>query len=596
MEKTLLSGNEALARGAYEAGVRVGCGYPGTPSTEILENLVKYPGVYTQWSPNEKVALEVAAGACWAGARSVATMKHVGLNVAADPMMTLSYLGVKAGFTLMVCDDPGMHSSQNEQDSRHYARLGKFPLFEPSDSQEAKDFVRMAMEVSEKFCTPVMIRANTRISHSRGLVRLGERIERTDEPFFDKNPQRFVPVPIYARKMKLRVDERLEELARFADSHPANRIIEKGKELGIITASIAYQYARETFPEASILKLGMSYPFPDELIMKFSRMVERLLVVEELDPFLEEHCKALGLKVEGIKHRPKHGELDLDKLEGMRRSFYGISANPMAKAETKEDDKTAKETLPALPPRPPVLCPGCPHRGMFHELRKFKPVIMGDIGCYSLSVFPPLEAMDTILCMGAGISGTLGLQKSGTSQKIVGVVGDSTFFHSGMTGLLDISYNKGNVTILVLDNRTTAMTGHQEHPGTGKTLMGEDTRIASIEAIARAFGIQMVRSVDPYKLDEVRKILKEAIEADEPAVIVSCRPCTLLKKGKRGNPLKVLEDLCVGCGSCLKLGCPGLEMIPAEGKDFSVRVNPVLCVGCGLCAQVCPKDAIVGEE
>jgi indolepyruvate ferredoxin oxidoreductase alpha subunit len=487
MEKMLLSGNEALARGAYEAGVTVGCGYPGTPSTEILENLVNYPGVYTQWSPNEKVALEVAAGACWTGARAVATMKHVGLNVAADPLMTLSYLGVKGGIAVLVCDDPGMHSSQNEQDTRHYARLAKIPLFEPSDSQEAKDFVKFALDVSEQFCTPVIIRSTTRISHSRGLVQLGSRIEPYQGPFFDKNPQRFVPVPIYARKMKVRVDARLEEMAHFTASHFTNKIIEKGDNLGIITSSIAYQYARETFPEASILKLGMSYPFPDELILKFSRIVQKLLVIEELDPILEEHCKALGLKVEGIKHRPKDGELDLDKVEGMKRSLYGLPVRSIGEDKTKGQD-----IVPVLPPRPPVLCPGCPHRGIFHELRKFKPVIIGDIGCYSLAVFPPLEAMDTILCMGSGVSSTLGLEKSGTAQKIVGVVGDSTFFHSGMTGLLDIAYNKGKVTILILDNRTTAMTGHQEHPGTGRTLMGEETRIASIEAIAKAFGIRHV--------------------------------------------------------------------------------------------------------
>lgn len=596
MERMLLSGNEALARGAYEAGVTVGCGYPGTPSTEILESLVHYPGVYTQWSPNEKVALEVAAGACWTGARSVATMKHVGLNVAADPFMTLSYLGIKGGLAVMVCDDPGMHSSQNEQDTRHYARLAKVPLFEPSDSQEAKDFVGIAMEVSEQFCTPVIIRATTRISHSRGLVELGERIAPTQEIFFEKNPQRFVPVPIYARKMKVRVDERLEELARFASTIPINRTIISDSGLGIITSSISYQYARETFPEASILKLGMSYPFPDSLILEFAKGMGRLLVVEELDPFLEEHCKALGLPVEGIRHRPRQGELDLDTLEGMRRSFFAMTEGPAAAEQGDEAAEAKGDEMPALPPRPPVLCPGCPHRGIFFELRKFKPVIIGDIGCYSLAVFPPLEAMDTILCMGSGVSSTLGLQKAGTSQKVVGVVGDSTFFHSGMTGLLDIAYNKGKVTILILDNRTTAMTGHQEHPGTGRTLMGEETRVADIGAIARAFGINHVATVDPYDLEAVRTTLKQAIEADEPAVVISTRPCLLIGKKARGKPVRVIEDLCAGCGACLKLGCPGLEMVPGEGKEFRVRVNQVLCVGCGLCVQVCPKDAFAGHN
>ncbi|MBN2374643.1 indolepyruvate ferredoxin oxidoreductase subunit alpha [bacterium] len=594
IDKMLLSGNEALARGAYEAGVTIGCGYPGTPSTEILENLVNYQGVYTQWSPNEKVALEVAAGACWAGARSVVTMKHVGLNVAADPLMTLSYLGVKGGLAVIVCDDPGMHSSQNEQDTRHYARLGKIPLLEPSDSQEAKDFVRFAMDISERFCTPVIIRSTTRISHSRSLVSLGERAEQGQKPFFVKDPKRFVPVPVYARQMKVRVDKRLEELASFASIHASNKVLRMGAGLGIITSGIAYQYARETFPDASILKLGMSYPFPDKLILDFSETVESLLIVEELDAFLEEHCLALGLKVEGIKHRPKQGELDLDRLEGMKMSFC-TSHNIVCESKGSRDIDMKQESAAALPPRPPVLCPGCPHRGIFYELRKFKPVIIGDIGCYSLAVFPPLEAMDTILCMGSGVSSTLGLEKSGTEQKVVGVVGDSTFFHSGMTGLLDIVYNKGTATILVLDNRTTAMTGHQEHPGTGRTLMGEETVCANIEEIARALGVRHVKTIDPYKLSEVRETLKEALDLDEPSVVISRRPCLLLKKTERGRPFSVANGLCEGCGACLKLGCPGLEMEKGKEKGFKVRINQMLCVGCGLCAQICPKDAFVRD-
>lgn len=611
IEKILLSGNEAFARGAYEAGVMIGTGYPGTPSTEILENLVRYEGVYTQWSPNEKVALEVGAGACWGGARCIVTMKHVGLNVAADPLMTLSYIGVRGGLALIVCDDPGMYSSQNEQDSRHYARLGKIPMLEPSDSQEAKDFVSLAMHISEQFGTPVMIRSNTRISHSRSLVILGERHERNFKPFFEKAPKRFVTVPIYARQMKISLEKRFEALREFSDTCHLNRIIEGKDDLGIITSSISYQYAKETFGDASILKLGMSYPFPDNLIREFAQRVKRILVVEELDAFLEEHCLALGVKVEGIKHRPAYGELDLDELEGMKRSFQ--PAAPMIfmnieevnreeidnkngnsdtdKGGVKED---AREKMPVqLPPRPPVLCPGCPHRGLFFELHKINPVIIGDIGCYSLAVFPPLEALDSILCMGAGVSSALGLEKSGTQQKVVGVVGDSTFFHSGMTGLLDIAYNKGRVTILVLDNSTTAMTGHQDHPGTGRTLKGEETKRADIEAIARAFGINLIYKIDPYNLKEVRKTLKEAIEADEPAVVVSTRPCILIERGQIKKPLTFFDDLCVGCGACLNLGCPGLEIVRDKegGKRFKVRINQVLCVGCGLCSQVCPKGA-----
>jgi len=582
MEWVLLSGNEAFARGAWEAGVNVGAGYPGTPSTEILENLAKYSDVYCQWSPNEKVALEFAAGASLAGARSIATMKHVGLNVAADPLMTLAYIGIKGGLAVIVADDPGMHSSQNEQDSRNYARFAKIPLLEPSDSQEAKEFVTLAMSISEEFRTPVIIRSTTRISHSKSIVTLAERTPHKATGY-DKNPQLYVPVPIYGRKMRIALGERQPQLSDFASHFKENLIIEGSSELGIITAGIAFQYAFETFPEASFLKLGMSYPFPDKVIMRFAKTVKHILVVEELDNFLEEHIRSLGISAEGRKYITGIGELDLDKLDTARNKFEGEPAQELATPKPRTD----------VPPRPPVFCPGCPHRGVFFELAKLKPIIIGDIGCYSLAVFPPLNAMDMILCMGAGISSAHGAQKANTGQKVVGIVGDSTFFHSGITALLDIGYNKGNLTIFVLDNRSTAMTGRQEHPGTGRTLMGEETREASIEAFARACGIRRVATVDPYDLKTLSRVIKEEMGADEASVIIPRAPCILLDRGKwRKPPLKIIEEKCKSCGLCLNLTCPAIEKHPRPDGSFTVAINQVLCTGCKLCAQLCPFDAI----
>jgi len=586
MEKAVLSGNEAFARGAWEAGVNIGSAYPGTPSTEILENLSKYRDVYSQWSPNEKVAMEFAAGASLAGSRCITCMKHVGLNVAADPLMTLSYIGIKGGFAVIVADDPGMHSSQNEQDSRNYARFAKIPLLEPSDSQEAKDFVKVAMEISETFRTPVMIKSTTRISHSKSVVTLGERTPHKATGY-EKNPQLYVPVPIYGRKMRVALEERIGKIRDFACTLEQNRIIEGSDELGIITAGIAYQYAAEVFPEASILKLAMSFPFPDELIIRFAKNKKRILVIEELDNFLEEHVRSLGIPAEGREYVPGIGELDLDRVKAARNRFEG-----------KEEKETTPETLPVkIPPRPPVFCPGCPHRSVFFEISKLDPVVIGDIGCYSLAVFPPLSAMDMILCMGAGISSAHGVEKANTGQKVVGVMGDSTFFHSGITGLLDIGYNRGNLTIFVLDNRITAMTGHQDHPGTGKTLMGEPTFEASIEAFARACGIRRVVVVDPYDVKELRRVIKEEVAAEEASVIVTKAPCILLDQGKGGETMQIDQEKCKSCGLCLKLSCPGLEKHPGEeGDGFTVEVNPVLCAGCGICAQVCPFDAIGKPE
>ena len=577
--RRLMSGNEALARGAFEAGVTVGAGYPGTPSTEILENLARYkPDVYCEWSPNEKVAFEVAAGASLAGARSIVTMKHVGLNVAADPLMTLSYISVEGGFVACVADDPGMHSSQNEQDTRNYARFAKIPLFEPSDSQEARDFLKLAIQVSEEFKTPVILRTTTRVSHSRSLVEIGERILSEKKIGLVKNPPRFVPIPVWGRPMRRRVEDRLIRLKAFSESSPANRLEWRDKSLGIITSSIAYQYAREVWPKASVLKLGMSYPFPDSMIREFAAGVSNLLIVEELDDFIEQHVRALGLACRGRDVVPGIMELSVDRLLAARARYEGRPVEepkPFAFSDR-------------LPPRPPVLCPGCPHRGIFYSLAKREVVVTGDIGCYSLGAFPPLDRMDSILCMGGGISMAHGLEKAGEPCPVVGIVGDSTFFHSGITGLLNISYNRGSSTIIVLDNRTTAMTGHQDHPGTGRTLMGEATKAVSIEDIGRACGIERVCVVNPYNLDQTSQVISDEITADEPSLIVSRAPCPLREKKRVGVSRKILPEKCKGCKLCLNLGCPAIE-----GGEDGPRINETLCAGCGLCEQVCPAGAVI---
>ena len=574
----LMSGNEAIARGAYEASVSFASGYPGTPSTEILENIVQYKkDIYCEWSPNEKVAFEAAAAASCAGARSIVTMKHVGLNVAADPLMTLSYIGIEGGFVCCVADDPGMHSSQNEQDSRNFARFAKIPIFEPSDSGEAKEFIIAALEISEKYKTPVLLRTTTRVSHSRSLVQLGERIENKKNIALEKNPQRFVPVPMYGREMRKKIEQRLHDLAEDASNSILNKIEWAGKSLGIITSSIAYQYVCEVWPDASVLKLGFTYPFPDRLIKEFASKVENVLVVEELDDFLEEHIRAMGIKCCGREYVPGIGELSISTLQKSR-----------AKMEGRE---IPKEIIPKytdeLPVRPPVLCPGCPHRGIFYALSKKDVIVTGDIGCYSLGTFKPLNRLDIILCMGGGISMAHGLDKAGEKRKVVGIVGDSTFFHSGITGLLDIVYNKGKSTIIVVDNRTTAMTGHQDHPGTGRTLMGEITKAISIEEIGKACGVERVVTVFPYDLENTQKVINEELNANEPSLIVSRAPCPLKERKRVGTIRGVDKMICKTCKLCLKLGCPAID-----GTGEKPEINELLCSGCGLCEQVCPFDAI----
>lgn len=572
----LLSGNEAIARGAYEAGVTVAVGYPGTPSTEILENTVKYKqDIYCEWSPNEKVAFEVAAAASMAGARSIVTMKHVGLNVAADPLMTLAYIGVEGGMVICVADDPGMHSSQNEQDTRNYAKFARIPIFEPSDSQEAKDMVWAAIEVSESYKTPVILRTTTRVSHSRSLVAFSERRE-PNKVNFVKNPPRFVPVPAWGREMRKTVERRYFQLAEEASKNKANRIEWADRSLGIIACGIAYQYVKEVWPQASVLKLSFSYPYPDDLFREFAAGVEKVLVVEELDNLVEEHLKVIGIDCIGRDIVPGIGELSVTALAQVRSGLDG--SKPCESIYTNVGD---------LPGRPPVLCAGCPHRGVFYALKKHDVVVAGDIGCYSLGAFKPLERLDIILCMGGGVSMAQGLDKAGETKKVVGIVGDSTFFHSGITGLLDIAYNKGKSTIIVVDNRTTAMTGHQDNPGTGRTLMGEDTITASIEEIGKACGIKRIRVINPYNQEETQKILTEELNADEASLIVSKGPCILKERKAVGPKYVINQDVCKNCKACLKLGCPAIES--SGGKP---SISEMMCEGCSLCAQACKFGAI----
>lgn len=580
--RVLISGNEAIARGAWEHGCLVATGYPGTPSTEILESISLYKSdLYCEWAPNEKVALEVAAGASLTGARSIVTMKHVGLNVAADPFMTLSYIGPVGGMVVCVADDPGMHSSQNEQDTRHYARFAKVPVFEPADSQEACDFMGLAFEVSEEFECPVILRSTTRISHSRSMVDLGERATPDRDYHFEKNPPRYVPIPIWGRKMRLNVEERLKKLQAAAEKSPANRIEWKDdRKLGIIAVGIASQYAREVFPEASLLKLGWCYPFPDGLIREFAEGVEEVLVVEELDNFVEEHIRAMGIAVRGKDVVTPVGELSTGALKRSRALLEGADISLPSPVKESED----------LPARPPVLCPGCPHRGVFYGLGRYDVVVTGDIGCYSLGVFPPLNRTDVILCMGGGVTLAHGIAKGGEKRPTVGIVGDSTFFHSGVTGLMDIAYNGGNSTIIVVDNRTTAMTGHQDHPGTGRTLMGTDTMALSIEDLGRACGFEIVETLDPYDLHRTIQVLGQCIESDKPALVVSRAPCPLQERQRKGATRIIDTAKCKNCGACLKLGCPAIE---SRGEKPSVHAQ--LCIGCGMCDQVCKFAAIHKE-
>jgi len=572
--KKLMLGNEAVARGAYEAGVTVAAAYPGTPSTEITENIAKYDGIYSEWSPNEKVALEVAIGASIAGARSICSMKHVGLNVAADPLFTFSYTGVNGGMVLMVADDPGMHSSQNEQDSRFYARSSKVPMLEPADSQECKDYVKEAFEISEKYDCPVIVRLSTRISHSQSVVELGEKVDYKLKDYV-KNPGKYVMMPAMARKRHVEVEKRMAALREFSNSTSINKIEWGSKDVGIITSGIAYQYAREAFGDASYLKLGMVYPLPEKLIEDFAKEVKTLYVVEELEPFIENQVKKLGIKVIGKECLPVIGELSAQLI---KEKMLGQKTEGGAKLDE------------ASPVRPPVMCPGCPHRGLFYVLKKLKLVVSGDIGCYTLGALPPTESMDVCVCMGASVSGAHGMEKArgkDFAKKTVAILGDSTFMHSGITGLIDIVYNKGNSTVIILDNSITGMTGHQHNPTTGFTIKNEQTKQVNLVKLANAVGVERVRVVDPFNLKELEQIVKEETQAEEPSVIITQRPCALLKSVKYDGPKRINMDKCKKCKMCFSIGCPALVKV-----DDRIEINEALCIGCDLCTKLCNFGAI----
>lgn len=578
-EKMILSGNEAVARGAWEAGATFGSGYPGTPSSEILPALTALGDCYTEWAPNEKCALETAAGASLAGARCLVTMKHVGLNVAADPFFTLAYVGVNGGLVLLNADDPAMHSSQNEQDNRHFARAAKVPVLEPSESQEAKDFTRLAFEISEEYDTPVMLRTITRIAHSEGIVELGERTVPARECGPVRDSRKYVMIPAYARARRVFMQERTAKLVAFAEETEINRIEPGSPEIGIITSSVAYQYAKEAAPEASFLKLGMTWPLPPEKIRQFAASVEKLYVIEELDPFLYEQVLALGIVVQELPESLQLGELSPERVAAGLR---GEDSVPPASD---------------LPPRPPVLCAGCPHRGVFMTLRKLKAFVTGDIGCYTLGTLPPLSALDTCLCMGAGIGEAHGIEMAcGEKGKTVAVIGDSTFVHSGITGLVNIAYNGGSSVVMILDNETTAMTGGQEHPGTGVTLSGRPGRMLDIPGICKAAGIPNVVTVDPRNLEQVETALKQALESPEAWVIVAQCPC-ILKARPEAGPRIIDTDVCIRCQVCVRIGCPAISTeLTDDPRKPQPRIDPTLCTGCNLCAQVCPVKAISEME
>ena len=580
--KHLLTGNEAIARGAYEAGVKFCSAYPGTPSTEIFESLPQYKdSLYCEWAPNEKVATEAAYGAAIAGVRSLTAMKHVGVNMAADPIFTAAYNGVNRGFVIVSADDPSMHSSQNEQDNRRYARFAKIALVEPSDSQECLDFMKTAYEISEQFDMPVLFRSTTRISHSKSLVEFGERQE-VEPVIYHRDPPKFNCAPAYAYQHHPKVERNLKALEEWGNTCPLNRVEMKGTKVGVITASIAYLYAKDVFPEdTSFLKLGLTYPLPMDLIRDFASKVEKLYVVEELEPFMEEQIKAAGIPCVGKELVPLTYELNPQIL---REAIFGI------KPETK--DVGVK-----LASRPANLCPGCPHRGIFYVLGKQKnAVISGDIGCYTLGFLPPLNATDTCICMGAGFSAGAGMAKAfaltGQKKKMFGVVGDSTFFHSGMTGALEIIYNKADIIPVVLDNHITGMTGHQDNPGSGYTLLGEIANAVKIEDVLKAFGYENIYIVDPQDLAAVEAAVKGALESSVPAAIITRRPCLLIKRLKHEKGLCVVDsDKCIGCKKCLSVGCAAVSV-----KNGKSRIDASLCVGCTVCAQVCPVGAISRKE
>ena len=571
--KKLMLGNEAVARGAYEAGCTVASAYPGTPSTEITEYISTYDDIYSEWAPNEKVAMEVAIGASIVGARSICAMKHVGLNVAADPLFTVSYSGVNGGLVIMVADDPGMHSSQNEQDSRFYARASKVPMLEPADSQECKDYVKKAFQISEQFDCPVIVRLTTRVSHSQSVVEMSEKEDFQLKEYI-KNPEKNVMMPAMARKRHVVVEKRMAELREYSNTSDLNTIEYNSTDIGVITSGVCYQYVKEAAPDASVLKIGMVHPIPEKLIEEFAKKVKTLYVIEELEPFFENQIKKMCISVIGKEKLTVMGEYSSQLLA---EKLFGITL-----------DKPSEITAP-IPVRPPVMCPGCPHRGMYYVLKKLKLNVSGDIGCYTLGALAPNECMDTCVCMGASVSAAHGMEMARGAEfrkKTVAVIGDSTFIHSGITGLIDIVYNKGNSTVIILDNSITGMTGHQHNPTTGFTIKGEPTKQVDLELLCKAVGVERVKVVDPFDIKEFEKVVKEETAADEPSVIISQRPCALLKNVKFEGVQKI-TDKCKKCRMCMKIGCPAIV-----DKGDSLQINPALCVGCKLCTKICNFGAI----
>ncbi len=573
--KKLMLGNAAVARGAYEAGVRVCSSYPGTPSTEVTEVMAKmYDDVYSEWASNEKVACEVAIGAAFGGARSMTCMKHVGLNVAADPLYTASYTGVNAGMVAVVADDPGLHSSQNEQDTRNHGKASKIPVIEPSDSNECKEFMRMAYDFSERFDTPVILRLTTRVAHSQSLVELGEREEK-ELKSVEKNPGKYVMMPAMAKKRHEYVEKRLSDISDYGYDCPFNSVEYNNTKIGVITCGISYQYAKEALPDASFLKLGITYPISEKLVKEFASKVEKVYVIEELDPFIEDFCRSIGIDVIGKEIFTLLGEYNPQMI---KKAILGIDAPEFVKAEEN------------IPVRPPVMCPGCPHRGMYYVLKKLGLTVCGDIGCYTLGALPPLSSVDYCVCMGAGIGMAHGMEKArgkDFGKNLVAVIGDSTFIHSGITGMIDVVYNKGISTIIILDNSITGMTGHQQNPTTGFTIKGEPTKNVDLVKLANAVGIERVTVADPFDLDNFEKVVKEEIASDEPSVIISQRPCALLKTVNYGAPCVIDSEKCKNCKMCMKLGCPAISI-----KNGKISIDASQCNGCMLCTNVCKFGAI----
>lgn len=576
-EKKIMLGNEAIARGAYEAGVKVSAAYPGTPSTEISENIVKYPEIYAEWSPNEKVAMEVAIGASISGVRALVSMKHVGVNVASDPLYTISYAGVNGGLVLVAADDPGLYSSQNEQDTRCVARAALVPVIEPSDSAEAKEFVKFAYEVSEKYDTPVIVRTTTRLSHSQGVVALCDRVEPADKPY-TRNPAKYVMMPANAKGRHVYVEQRMKKLAEDGADFAINRAEYRDTSIGFITSGIPYQYVREACPDASVLKLGMVHPLPKKLIEEFASKVEKLYIFEELEPVIEEQVRAWGIEVTGKEAFTVQGEYSANLL---RRVLYGAD-NSVAEAEQ-------------VPARPPILCPGCPHRSVFSVLNKLKIHAAGDIGCYTLGAVAPLNVIDTTVCMGASISTLHGMEKAKGKDYIknwVAVIGDSTFMHTGVNSLMNMVYNQGTGTVIILDNSTTGMTGHQDHAATGKTLMGEVVPAINIYHLCKAMGIEHVQEINAFDLKALEQALKEETKRDAVSVIITKAPCVLLKGNVFPNVCRPLPEKCKKCGACLRPGCPALT----KNADGTIAIDETMCNGCGLCQKLCAFDAIACEK